>query len=98
MSGNKYRDYVRKKLTEREKLEQLAEEAAELAKAALKMIRAWHLSNNPARGISVDQALMDVAEEAGDVLMALDALCMSPYDTKENQKWERWAKSLGYTE
>lgn len=45
--NEKYIKYIRKNLSEREILEQLAEEASELSQAALKAIRALKLSSNP---------------------------------------------------
>ena len=62
--------FVSNNLTEREKLEQLAEEATELAQAALKAIRAKKLSNN-STPTTEEIADMNLAEEVDDVLMCI---------------------------
>ena len=62
--------YIQRNLSERDKLEQLAEECSELSKAALKLIRAKGLSNNPTP-VSVVQAEADLKEESMDVLACL---------------------------
>lgn len=87
--------FVSNNLTEREKLEQLAEEATELAQAALKAIRAKKLSNN-STPTTEDTANMNLAEEVDDVLMCI---CLYyggvPFGVESNPKWERWARRLG---
>lgn len=62
--------FVSNNLTEREKLEQLAEEATELAQAAPKAIRAKKLSNN-STPTTEETADMNLAEEVDDVLMCI---------------------------
>lgn len=87
--------YVSENLTEREKLEQLAEEAAELAQAALQLIRAKKLSNN-STPMTEDDANMNLAEEIDDVIMCV---CLyyggMPFvDVMAMPKWKRWAERL----
>lgn len=61
-----YISYILNTLTERELLEQLAEEASELAQAALKLIRAAKLSNNPTPSTK-ENAVNNLVEEFYDV-------------------------------
>lgn len=87
-----YKDYVQAELTQRELLEQLAEEAAELSQAALKLIRAMNSRNvTPVTKVGAESRLED---EMNDVMLVLDALDMRPMDSCENTKWERWVKRL----
>ena len=103
MSGNNLKtfvniQYVQQNLDERTKLEQLAEECNELAKAALKLIRAKGISGNPTP-ISVAQAEADLKEEAMDVLACL-LVCGYNIETLHdevvcgNDKWARWVKRI----
>ena len=91
--------YVMNHLDDRTKLEQLAEEAAELSQAALKLIRASELCNNPTM-ITKEQALQNMHEEIIDVLMCVRAYnclleCVDFADAAENSdKWLRWAERL----
>ena len=90
---NKYKEYILSVLTERELLEQLAEEAAELSQAALKCIRAEWLSNNTTP-ISAGQARTDLQEEFSDVLAVAELLEL--VDCQDAKKWQRWAERLGH--
>ena len=100
IDNEKYIKYMRKNLSEREILEQLAEEASELSQAALKAIRALKLSSNPTP-LSCLEASDNLKEEYVDV-----AMCYALYtnilpglnNIKASSKWERWAKRLGYEE
>lgn len=91
--------YVMNHLDARSKLEQLAEEAAELSQAALKLIRASDFCNNPTT-ITKEQALQNMHEEIIDVLMCVRAYnreleCADFADAAENSdKWLRWAERL----
>lgn len=87
------KNIVRARLTTRDLLEQLAEECAELAQAALKVIRANGMSAN-ATPITAQSAYSKIVEESGDVLMLLDLLRLADIDTSDNPKWERWAARL----
>ena len=64
--------YVVDRATESEVLAQLAEEAAELAQAALKLRRALG-GPNPTR-VSVEEARAALIEEAADVDLCMDLL------------------------
>ena len=81
-----------------ELMAQLAEEAAELAKAALKMRRCYD-KTNPSR-TPKEQAFKNLQEEIADVLLCLHALgldtdqCCGIYDEISNRKVKRWAESL----
>lgn len=96
---NKYIDYVRNALDERTKLEALAEESSELAKAALKMIRAGYMSNNTTP-VSADDAELDMIEEILDVMSVIYILDYgaSMNGIERYYKWRRWAERLGYSE
>jgi NTP pyrophosphatase (non-canonical NTP hydrolase) len=91
---NEYQKYILGALTNRELLEQLAEEASELSQAALKVIRAKGLSNNPTPVNECD-AYSNLKEELYDVLAVASLLGIVDYDDNDNHKWERWAKRLG---
>lgn len=95
-------EYVGAVLSEREKLEQIAEEAAELAQAALKCIRANPAikSNNPTPVIS-GEAYSKLFEEFRDVLIAMYTKCYDNpkrwselLDIQESGKWLRWEGRL----
>ena len=90
---SKDREFVIKHLPERDRWEQLAEEAAELSHAALKMIRADGMSKNPTP-IDPVNVLMNVVEELQDVLVCAEALEISIHDTRSNPKWQRWAERI----
>lgn len=81
-----------------ELLAQLAEEAAELAQAALKLRRCYDRTN-PAR-ISKEEAMKKLLEEVADVLLSLQVLGLeyeaNPEIYREimDRKTKRWAKSL----
>jgi len=64
--------YIRERVPEKDRLTQLAEEATELAKAALKMARACD-ANNPTP-VSYGEARRSLTEEFADVLVAVDAV------------------------
>mgnify|MGYP004527944691 CR=1 FL=1 len=90
---NKYKEYILSVLTERELLEQLTEEAAELQQAAMKCIRAAGLSNNTTP-ITAGQARTNLQEEFSDVLAVAELLEL--IDCRNDKKLRRWAKRLGY--
>ena len=90
---------VRKRLSDRDKLEALAEEASELSQAALKLIRALKLNDN-VTPVDAATASRNLQEELLDVL-ACAHLC--GYDIREvlvlsNPKWKRWAGRLRGTD
>lgn len=104
-----YFNYIVSKLDERAILEGLAEEASEVVKAALKLIRAKELSGNTTPRTK-EEALHDLAEELtdldmvravlekkdGELLSAIAGIDMDGIEA--NPKWKRWAERLGYSE
>ena len=88
------KNYILSVLDARTLLEQLAEEASELAQAALKFIRAAEYSNNPTP-ITLQEAQVSLDEELHDVLAVASLLGIIEYDDDENPKWKRWAERLG---
>ena len=81
-------------LPDRDLLEQLAEESAELSQAALKFIRARGMSQNPTP-ISEDEALASLKEEANDVLIVLEILgFVDQRNVRDWRKLVRWAKRI----
>lgn len=88
------KSYILSVLDTRTLLEQLAEEASELAQAALKFIRAAEYSNNPTP-ITLQEAQVGLDEELHDVLAVASLLGIIEYDDDENPKWKRWAERLG---
>lgn len=81
-------------LPDRDLLEQLAEESAELSQAALKLIRAHGMSQNPTP-ISEDKALASLKQEANDVLIILVILGLA--DQRAVHDWRklvRWAERI----
>ena len=66
---------VRMKMSTRTMLEQLAEEAAELSQAALKLIRAMG-DENPTP-VTREEAENNLVEEATDVMLVLETLCVA---------------------
>lgn len=90
-------NYVKTHTELRDFLEILAEEAAELAQAALKVIRAEELSNIPTP-TSAEEAHKKLIEEVADVQNCLNALGMSSESRVLGKimanKMERWVKRL----
>ncbi len=98
MTAREAQDYVIKHLPIRDKLEQLAEEAAELAQAAIKLIRACGNTNpTPISAVKAEEKLI---EEVGDVLACLIALEYKVGDMAidnlhlHSEKWIRWAERI----
>lgn len=92
---NEHAKYVRDTLPTRDKLEQVAEEAAELSQAALKLIRAYGLSENPTP-IDSGEAMNNFCEEIQDLLCVLrihlsEKLWTYLSDVDNYPKYERWA-------
>ena len=88
------KNYILSVLDTRTLLEQMAEEASELAQAALKFIRAAEYSNNPTP-ITLQEAQVSLDEELHDVLAVASLFGIINYDDDENPKWKRWAERLG---
>lgn len=85
--------YVLEHIDKRTLLERLAEEAVELSQAALKLIRAEKLSNNPTAA-NVSIASEQLNEELADVLVAADAIGVTILESCDNSKWHRWAARI----
>lgn len=84
--------FVKAELGQEELLCQLAEEASELARAALKLRRVYD-GKNPTP-VTEEEALENLREEIADVWLVLDALEMNKefirYGKAMNRKTERW--------
>lgn len=95
-------DYISEKLPYLEALAQLAEEAAELAHAALKMRRAMD-GTNPTP-TTITQAFHDMKQEFSDVWASALVLGFDDPDVMEEikrmteAKTVRWAENLKYNE
>ena len=85
--------YVLEHIDKRTLLEQLAEEAAELSQAALKLIRAEGLSGNPTNRNALI-AREQLNDEVDDVLMIVDELKIPVLESYANDKWQRWANRI----
>ena len=72
--------------------EQLAEECAELAQAAVKMSRYLRGENPPAKGII--ELTKDLIEEATDVKICMDILHIEADPEIEERKYVRWHQRL----
>ncbi len=98
MIRNQWAVKVASQLGKREKLEQVAEEASELCKAAMKLIRAGKMSENPTP-MSLEEATQNFYEEFRDVLIAMRVtLSPSKYasllDVDNSPKFKRWYERL----
>ena len=89
---------IREKIPMTELMAGLAEEASELAQAALKLRRVWTQTNpTPKRE---DEAQDDLFEEIADVFLYLDVIGIGQANPGElitgikNRKMERWANRM----
>lgn len=89
-------EYIQSTLSQEELLCQLAEEASELAQAALKLRRVYDGSNPTP--VKRSEAFNNLKEEVADVLLCLETLNMNAYNRDYSDVWnrkiERWAKRL----
>lgn len=94
-------EYIAANLSDEDILCQIAEEAAELAKAALKLRRAI-TGTNPTP-VTVDEAVENLIEEYGDTVVAMTAYFMKHgmIDRKvrdileqNSTKYNRWAQRI----
>ena len=94
-------EYIAENLSEEDILCQIAEEAAELAKAALKLRRAM-TQTNPTP-MSIEEAEKNLIEEYGDSVGAMTAYYMKhglidrkyvDILEKSNTKYNRWAQRI----
>lgn len=92
--------YVRSRMSTAEQLAGLAEEATELAHAALKLRRAYDGSNPTPK--TKGEAIDNLLEEIGDVFLCLEVLgfVVDPevYRIDMNEKLKRWALRLKESE
>ena len=88
--------FIRENISRCDLLCQLAEEASELAKAALKLIRAEG-STNPTP-VTAEDAENDLLEEVADVMLVLDVLDIDvsdlEFDFAKEKKLKRWCQRL----
>lgn len=93
-------NFIRDQLPDEELLAQLAEEATELAHAALKMRRAMD-GRNPTP-VPASEAWEKLQEEVADVLLSLQVLSIETNDQEYRetirQKLERWVYRLQQAE
>lgn len=90
------KEYIKSRLSNRALLEQLAEEAAEVSQAALKLIRTMPNSENPTP-VTFNQACEDLTQELFDVVIASDilGLTLSTEAIKDDHpKIVRWAERV----
>lgn len=89
-------EYIREQLSDSEQMAGLAEEATELAHAALKLRRVVDGSNPTP--MKEREAVDNLLEEVGDVLLCLKVLGfeVNPdnYEEAMEAKLERWVKRL----
>lgn len=90
--------YIQTKVPVDERLAQLAEEAAELGKAALKL-RRTRSTTNPTP-VSDYEAYENLIEELADVLLCLDVAGFADWlpscARTMDEKIDRWATRLGW--
>lgn len=91
-SPEKAASFVRDRLELDEIYAQLAEEAAELAHAALKMRRVINRKNPTP--VDADDAFESVVEEANDVIAVLDTLHIARDECRIAQKLTRWEERI----
>lgn len=84
--------FVRARLDDEEIYAQLAEEAAELAHAALKVRRVINRKNPTP--VDADDAFESVVEEASDVIAVLDTLHIARDECRIAQKLTRWEERI----
>lgn len=93
-------DLIREKMSQEELLAQLAEEAVELAHAALKLRRVYD-GTNPTP-VKRSAAFASLKEEIADVKLLLAVLGLNrhaiEYDRIGDAKLKRWAERLGISE
>lgn len=93
---NMNQSYISEKLGEAEVLAQLAEEAAELAQAALKLRRALDGKNPTPK--TEDECRWNLEEEYNDVILCAVQLGLEVDACAAMNKIRRWQKRLGIGE
>lgn len=93
---NRYAQDIAKSLTMRTKLEAIAEEASEVAQAAIKAIRLYGLNENPVRNAEGMVAESIIREEIMDLLTLYSLIWPVPSEDQLDNywKWERLHGSL----
>ena len=84
--------FVLTELSTRTLLEQMAEEAAEVSQAALKLIRAR--GNGNPTPMDAEEAWEWLEEEMSDLFMCATLLNLDLLEPLDNPKWERWAERI----
>lgn len=94
----RYYNHIISHVPARDRLEQVAEEAAELTKAALKVIRSIEPTNPTP--VKPQEALTNLFDEYKDVLVAFSAAALVGDKQLPNypERWGRWAGRTGYKE
>ncbi|MBR5588588.1 MAG: hypothetical protein IKW41_00340 [Phascolarctobacterium sp.] len=90
------KEYIKSRISNRALLEQLAEEAAEVSQAALKLIRTMPNSENP-MPVTFNEACGKLTDELYDIVIAADilGLTLSTKQISDNHpKIVRWAERL----
>lgn len=95
--------YIRERVPEGELMALVAEEATELAQAALKLRRSCGLAKNNPTPMTKEEAYRKLREELSDLDTALEILYPTlreepQYHTTYDMKLERWADRLGERE
>ena len=89
-------NYIKKNVSFKERFAQLAEEATELAKAALKYRRT--LDDENPTPVSGDEAFKNLIEEIDDIALCLDTLSfkwrVEFNSLQREQKLNRWVERL----
>lgn len=88
-------EYIRETLTKPVQLAQLAEEATELAQAALKLYRFFDGTNPPRK--TYEECMADLHEEIADVQLLLEVLHLDKvvlYEPTKQEKTKRWERHL----
>lgn len=89
-------NYVKENVSFKERLAQLAEEATELAKAALKYRRT--LDDENPTPVSKDEAFKNLLEEIDDVALCLDIVSLkwriAFNSLQKEQKLRRWVERI----
>lgn len=94
-------EYIRKTIPTKELLAQLAEEAAELGHAALKVRRT--LDNTNPTPVTSEEAFESLHEEIADIKLVLKALGLDTPNTRSRHtcimqgKVRRWCDRLGHS-
>lgn len=85
---------IRNFVKERDMLEQLAEEAAELSQAAIKVIRAGGMAKGLPTPVNYNDAFENLVEEASDIRLILNIMGIYTTEPVENPKARRWHDRL----